>query len=105
MANFETDTKADEEILLFNSIYRNNGEGFNGFIKLVEIYPHVGKGGDAVIESRTKALCEEYEITSTIAKVKMLKRGAEYYNKHCAMCFKVSDDTSSVSHTGVNINS
>ena len=33
----------------------------------------------------------------------MLKRGIEYYN-HCAMCFKVSDDVSSVSHTGLNIN-
>ena len=33
----------------------------------------------------------------------MLKRGIEYYN-HCAMCFKGSDDVSSVSHTGFNIN-
>ena len=41
LANFETDTKGTEEILLFNSIYRRNGEGFNGFIKLVEIYPHM----------------------------------------------------------------
>ena len=45
LANFETDTKGTEEILLFNSIYRRNGEGFNGFIKLVEIYPRIGKGG------------------------------------------------------------
>ena len=36
--------------------------------------------------------------------MKTLKRGIEYCNNHCAMCFKVSDDVSSVSHTGLNIN-
>ena len=90
-------------MLLFNSIHRRNGEGFNGFIKLVEIYPHTGNGGDAVIEAGSKQLCDEYGIRRlTSEEIAKLRRGIKYFNQ-CSLCFKVTSDLSSISHTEFNI--
>ena len=96
LLNFTCPTaKESGQLNLFSRDFKDE-KAFNRYIALTEIYPHLTSIPEDFTSSRMMALCVEYLVAKQAPNEAIIKRAIAYREKQCFICYRISDDESTV---------
>ena len=96
LLNFTCPTaKESGQLNLFSGEFKDE-KAFNGYIALTEIYPHFASIPEGFTSSRRMALCVDYLVAKQAPNEAIIKRAIAYREKQCFICYRISDDESTV---------
>ena len=96
LLNFTCPTaKESGQLNLFSRDFKDE-KAFHGYIALTEICPHFTSIPEGFTSSRMMALCVDYLVAMQAHNEAIIKRAIAYREKQCFICYRISDDESTV---------